>query len=105
MDQSANPEYSSYVNFFGRKVATFHGAAKIALKNKTEILFGYGQRTRNYKYLITMDKIEYDDLTKYNDENVNILTERINRKLEEAIKKNPGQWLWVHRRFKHIKEN
>jgi lauroyl/myristoyl acyltransferase len=32
VDQSANPDYSVYVDFFGRKVATFDGPAKMALK-------------------------------------------------------------------------
>jgi lauroyl/myristoyl acyltransferase len=52
-----------------------------------------------------MEKIAYDDLNGgATDENVSILTSRINQKLENAIRENPEQWLWVHRRFKHIQK-
>lgn len=105
VDQSAHPLYSVYANFFGHKVATFSGPAKMALKFKTELIFAYAERLPNYTYYITMDMIKYDDLKEYNDENVLILTERINKKLEAAIRANPAQWLWFHRRFKHIKDD
>jgi Kdo2-lipid IVA lauroyltransferase/acyltransferase len=105
VDQSAHPVYSVYADFFGHKVATFSGPAKMALKFKTELIFGHAERLPNYTYYIYIDKIEYDDLKEYNDENVLILTERINKKLENAIRANPSQWLWFHRRFKHLKDN
>lgn len=105
MDQSAPPDYSVFADFFGQKVSTFSGPAKIALKNNTELIFGYPYRNKNYNYIIKIDKIKYDDLKGgATDENVQILTERINKKLEAAIRENPDQWLWVHRRFKHIKK-
>jgi Kdo2-lipid IVA lauroyltransferase/acyltransferase len=105
MDQSAPPDYSVYANFFGKKVSTFAGPAKIALKNNTELIFGSPYRNKNFNYIIKLDKITYDDLKGgATDENVTILTTRINAKLENAIRECPEQWLWVHRRFKHIQE-
>lgn len=105
MDQSANPDYSVYADFFGKKVSTFAGPAKIALKNDTEIVFAYAARSKTYKYIVKVDKIDYSDLKGgATDENVQTLTERINQKLEHAIRENPDQWLWLHRRFKHVKE-
>lgn len=105
MDQSAHPDYSVYADFFGIKVATFSGPAKIALKNNTEIIFAYSTRNKHYNYYIKIDKIDYSDLNGGpTDENVQILTERINEKLEAAIREHPEQWLWIHRRFKHIQK-
>lgn len=104
VDQSAHPVYSVYADFFGHKVATFSGPAKMALKYKTELIFAYGVRNQNYKYFITVEKINYDDIRDYNEENIKILTERINKKLEGVIRENPDQWLWFHRRFKHLKD-
>lgn len=77
----------------------------MALKYQTELLFAYGIRSKNYKYFITLEKIDYDDIREYSEENIQKLTDRINEKLENVIKKYPDQWLWVHRRFKHIKNN
>jgi Kdo2-lipid IVA lauroyltransferase/acyltransferase len=105
VDQSAHPVYSVYAKFFGHKVATFSGPAKMALKFKTELIFAHAERLPNRTYYIYIDKINYDDLKEYNDENVLILTERINKRLENAIRAHPDQWLWFHRRFKHTKDN
>jgi Kdo2-lipid IVA lauroyltransferase/acyltransferase len=105
MDQSAHPDYSVYAKFFGQKVSTFAGPAKIALKNNTEIVFAYGYRSKTYKYFITVEKIECSDLIGgATNENVEILTGRINEKLEHAIREHPDQWLWLHRRFKHVRK-
>jgi KDO2-lipid IV(A) lauroyltransferase len=103
IDQSANPDYSVYVNFFGKNVATFSGPSRIALKKRPLLIFGYGVRQKDFSYKMYFENINYDDLTEYNDENVIELTQRIQTKLEEVIRKNPGQWLWLHKRFKHTK--
>jgi len=103
MDQSANPDYSVYSDFFGVKVSTFSGPSKIALKNNTEMLFAYGYRTSSFKYNIVWEKIDHSDLTGGpNENNIQILTDRINKSLEKVIREHPEQWLWIHRRFKHI---
>lgn len=103
-DQSANPDYSVYINFFGQNTATFSGPAKIALKKRPGLIFGYSVRKENYNYEIRFEKIEYGDLIDLNDTNITILTQRIQNKMEEIIRNNPGQWLWLHKRFKHIRK-
>ncbi len=103
VDQSANPDYSVYVKFFGQRAATFSGPAKIALKQRPGLILAYGIRNANYTYNINFEKIEYDDLTDYNDENIIELTQRIQSRFEEIIKAYPDQWLWFHKRFKHVK--
>ena len=103
IDQSANPDYSVYVNFFGQNTATFSGPAKIALKKRPGLILAYGTMKKDFSYVINFENIEYEDLQEYTDDNVVKLTQRIQSKLEEVIRKDPGQWLWLHRRFKHIK--
>ena len=103
IDQSANPDYSVYIYFFGQRVATFSGPAKIALKKRPGLILAYGLRKTDYSYDINFEKIEYDDLTEYNDNNVTELTQRIQTGFENVIRKNPAQWLWLHKRFKHTK--
>jgi len=101
IDQSANPDYSVYVNFFGQRVATFAGPAKIALKKRPGLILAYGVRNSDYTYDINFEKIEFNELTEYNDDNVTELTQRIQTGVENVIRKHPGQWLWLHKRFKH----
>jgi len=104
VDQSANPDYSVYVDFFGKKVATFDGPAKMALKFGVELVLGYGIRTKDFNYEINFEKIDYEDIKEFNDDNIVKLTQRIQKGIENVITQYPGQWLWFHRRFKHIKE-
>lgn len=103
IDQSAHPDYSSYVDFFNVKVSSFSGAAKFALKFNTELIFAYFKRGNNLKYNFKSFKVDYSDLKGYSKENIEILTQRLQKCLEDCIREEPYQWLWFHRRFKNIK--
>lgn len=100
-DQSANPDYSVYINFFGMEVPAFSGPAKLAERLKPVLLLAYGKRHKDYSYVMRFEKINYDDINIKSDESIKILTQRIQNKFEELIRKDPGQWLWFHKRFKH----
>ncbi len=105
IDQSANPDNSVYVRIFNQLTATFSGPAKIALKKRPALVVGSAKRNADYSYKITFKEIDYDDITGYNEKNVKDLTQRIQSNFEDIIRKNPGQWLWLHKRFKHIRKN
>ncbi|MEP7145385.1 MAG: lysophospholipid acyltransferase family protein, partial [bacterium] len=105
IDQSANAEYSAYVNFFGMNVPSFSGPAKIALRQRPELIIAYGLRQKDFSYEVFFEKINYSDLNESSDENITELTQRIQSKMEEVIRKCPEHWLWFHRRFKHRKIN
>ncbi len=98
-DQAGHSDYSVYTELFNVSVPSFPGAARIALKLNSEIIFGYGVRNKEGIYDVHFEKISKDDLT-YNEEGIQILTQRIQSKTEEVIRKNPEQWLWFHKRFK-----
>ena len=104
IDQSAHPDYSVYVDFFGKKVATFAGAARMALKQGSPVVMGYMIRDEKAKYNINFEAIKYDDIPEDTEANVIELTQRMQRKLEDIIRQYPDQWFWFHRRFKHVKE-
>jgi len=103
IDQSAHPDYSVYIKFLGQNTAAFSGPAKIALKKRPELIMGYALRDKDYKYEVFFSNINYDDITEYNSENIKLLTQRIQIEFEKIILKNPGQWLWLHKRFKHVR--
>ncbi|MEZ4823568.1 MAG: lysophospholipid acyltransferase family protein [Ignavibacteria bacterium] len=102
-DQSAHPDYSVYVNFLERKYRLFPGPAKIALKLRPVLIFGYGIRQKDYTYDIMFENINYDDLEESSEANIRILSQRISDCMEKIIRENSGQWLWFHKRFKHMK--
>jgi len=100
-DQSA-PKESVPVRFFGREVPTFQGPAAFALKTGATILLGVARRTPADTYEITFEKIPGDDLHGATQENIRLLTERHVRRTEELIRREPGQWMWMHKRWKHV---
>lgn len=103
VDQSAHPDYSSYIDFFGIKVTAFSGPAKLALKLRPGLILAYEQRQKDYTYKLYFEKIVYDDLDERSEDAVTMLTQRIQSQFENVIRKSPGEWLWFHKRFKHIK--
>lgn len=99
IDQSAHSQYAEYVKLFGIDVPAFPGAVKIALRTDCELIFAYGIR-KNFKYEIFVERI---NTTAYGDESkadAHSLVQLVNKRLEEVIRKYPGQWLWFHKRFK-----
>jgi len=98
-DQAA-PANSVRVPFFGRLVPTFEGVARFALKTRCTILLGECSRTNIGTYEMTFHEIPFDDLSDASEENIRILTERHTQALEHIIRKEPGLWLWQHKRWK-----
>jgi KDO2-lipid IV(A) lauroyltransferase len=104
IDQSAHPDYSVYIDFFGKKAATFAGPARYALKYNVPVVLGYGIRNDDFTYDIYFEPVKYDDMNGYTEENIIELTQRMQKALENVIRENPSQWLWFHKRFKHVKQ-
>ena len=101
-DQSA-PKESVYVKFFGRSVATFQGPAAFALKSRAPVVMLFMIRQQNGTYKLFSEEIPCSDLEEYNQENVEILTQRHVAVLEKWISQYPEQWLWMHKRWKNVK--
>lgn len=99
IDQAAHSKYAEYVKLFNISVPAFPGAVKIALKTGCELVFAYGVRI-DYKYEIFIERINTTVYSDKNENDVNLLVQLVNKKLEDAIRKYPGQWLWFHKRFK-----
>ncbi len=98
-DQSAYAN-DLFVDFFGRPAATFDAPAALCLKFDIPMIFGVTVRQADGTYVIKLEEIKHDDLQ--NDkEGVLELTRRHVKKLEEMIRKHPGHWAWMHRRWKH----
>ena len=102
-DQSASPE-GVYVEFFGRKVTTHQGPAVFALRSRVPMQIGFIIRQEDGTYEVILEEIPYYDLTEYNEDNVRELTRRHTAVLERYIRLYPDHWLWMHRRWKHTKE-
>jgi len=100
-DQSATRE-SEYVPFFGRNVATFRGPAAFALRAGAPVKMAFLVRRPDGTYDFIVEQVPTGDLDGASDENIRELTRRHTAVLEKHVRLHPDQWLWMHRRWKHI---
>ncbi len=99
-DQSA-PREREYVEFFGRPAATYEGPAVFALRSGAPIVMAFLVRQKNNTYELVFEELPTADLHEASDENIRELTRRHVRLLERYVREYPGQWLWLHKRWKH----
>jgi len=85
--------------FFGRDAMTTPAPAALALKLKVPMIFASNKRLGGARFAVTVyPPLEFtpsgDD-----DADMRTMTAAINLRLEEMVRADPGQWLWIHRRW------
>ncbi|MDP2362181.1 MAG: lysophospholipid acyltransferase family protein, partial [Ignavibacteria bacterium] len=95
------PEESIKLEFFGRKTSVYTGPAVLSLKMNTPIIYGITVRQPDYTYIANIEEISRENLPENYEEKVKVLSERMLKYLEDAIRKTPDQWFWMHKRWKH----
>ena len=95
------PEEGIKLEFFGRKTSVYTGPAVLSLKMNVPIIYGFTIRQPDFSYRCNVVEISRENLPYNYDEKVKVLSERILRYLEDVIRKNPEQWFWMHKRWKH----
>jgi KDO2-lipid IV(A) lauroyltransferase len=96
-DQDYGPEGAVYVPFFGQRAATLTAASRIAGFNNSPVVLVRQHRDNRHKRYT----LEFTSLTPplpSGDELVDATT--INAAVEQAIRQQPSQYLWMHKRFK-----
>ncbi|MGB9766543.1 MAG: lysophospholipid acyltransferase family protein [Sulfurihydrogenibium sp.] len=100
VDQNALRHRGYFVDFFGLKASTVNFPAKLVAKYDVPILFAYIYfNEENTKYYINVESIDYQKGSKEEETAYNV-TQAYTKKVEEAVKKHPDQYLWVHKRWK-----
>ena len=83
-------------NFFGQNALTTTIPAQFVKKFNTKVVPIYIERLNNNKFKITVqDIIEFD-----NTHDIETITFKLNKILENMVLKNPAQWIWTHDRWK-----
>ncbi len=100
-DQDAG-QRGLYVNFFGRPASTHKAIALLAIEHQAPVVVGYARRIGpGFRYEVGCDAIiEPSEWTGTSDD-VQLLTQRYTSALEKIIRRDPEQYLWLHRRWKH----
>jgi len=86
-----------WTTFMNQETPFFLGPEKLAVANNMPVVYLDLQKTARGKYCIEFSLIEeYPAATAQYE-----ITEKYVKKLEAAIYKNPSNWLWSHKRWKH----
>lgn len=95
-DQNFSYQFE-YIDFFKQPAATVLAAARIAQITQSPVIPWSAYRGKSGKYVIEF----HEPLKYFNDKNTSKTLEKMNSWFELKIRKNPEQYLWVHRRFKN----
>jgi KDO2-lipid IV(A) lauroyltransferase len=100
-DQDAGPK-GLFVDFFGKPASTHKAMALMAIQHQAMVVVGAARRINGrFEYEVDIAKvIEPEDLPAGPDA-VELLTREMMEGLENIIRKDPAQYLWLHRRWKH----
>jgi KDO2-lipid IV(A) lauroyltransferase len=99
-DQNAGSK-GLFVDFFGRKASTYKSIGLLAMQYDVPVVIGYSRRVADqFKFVIGAQDIIYPDDWKRQDDPLRYITQRYTKAIEDMIRSDPGQYWWVHRRWK-----
>ncbi len=99
IDQDTDVE-GVFVDFMGRQAWTPAAAASMAVKFGAPIVFGHTYRMKNNKHAGWIEG-PIDLIRTGNDEkDIATNTARLTKMIENCIRNNPEQWVWMHRRWR-----
>lgn len=87
------------VPFFGRDALTTPAPAALALKMGAHIIMAANRRVGGPRFHVTVQPELEFNASGNEAEDVARLTAAIQARIEEMVRANPGQWLWIHNRW------
>ena len=88
------------IDFFGRPASTHTLIGMLHLVTGTPLIFGYSRRLAPRRFKFTALAPITIERTGNKDRDLRTILELLNRHLEDAVREEPGQYLWAHRRWR-----
>jgi KDO2-lipid IV(A) lauroyltransferase len=98
-DQTPLPDRAYWMEFLNQDTPVFLGIEKIALKIRYPIVYISIRRVKRGYYTVFAERIELSSKL----QTTGAITEIHSRRLEADIRSQPENWLWTHRRWKHVR--
>ena len=99
-DQNAGRK-GIFVDFFGRKASTYKSIALLAMRYEVPIIVGCARRIgRDFNYEMHVNRVIQPAEWADKDDPLRWITQEYTSYLEALIREAPGQYLWIHRRWK-----
>lgn len=100
IDQNVAAKEGVFVNFFGRPACATTGVALMAMHTGATVLPIFTTRMPDGRYLTEIGPPVETLNTGNRDQDVLANTQNYNSVIEDHVRKYPGQWLWLHQRWK-----
>jgi len=99
-DQNAGDD-GLFVPFFGRLASSYKSIGLLALHYRVPVVAGYAARLGDrFRYEVRVSDIIRPEEWEAQPDPLFYLTARYARALETMVREEPGQYLWIHRRWK-----
>ena len=100
-DQNAGSK-GLFVDFFGRKASTYKSIGLLAMNYEVPVIIGYARRhpRKPFFFECVMQDIIWPADWKSQEDPLHYITQRYTRAIEDMVRADPAQYLWVHRRWK-----
>ena len=104
LDQFMGPPIGTRTKFFGKETGTAMGLALMADRTGAPVLPTYIYRNPDGTHVIVAEPpIPYLD-NGLREENIAAMTQIYTDKVEDIVRRHPGQWMWIHRRWKEFRD-
>ncbi len=91
-----------WANFFGRPASTYKSIGLIAIQYDMPISVGMSRRVGNeFFFEIEVSRVIEPHEWKDKDDPLQWVTQEFTTEMENLIRKDPSQYWWLHRRWKH----
>jgi len=99
-DQNAGRK-GIFVDFFGRKASTYKSIGLLAMEYEIPVVIGYARRLDNkFCFRVAAQDIIYPEDWRDQPDPLRYITQRYIKAIEDMVRDDPTQYLWMHRRWK-----
>ncbi len=83
------------------KASTYKSIGLLAMEYNVPVVIGYARRLdERFRFVVGVQDIIYPEDWKSQDDPLRYITQRYTKGIEDFVRDDPGQYLWVHRRWK-----
>ena len=101
IDQKISSKEGVPVQFFGHEVMAVASCAVLQMRFHPPVIPVFLMKTARRRYkLIIGDAIDWQDDGSPKEEQIQKLTQKYQRVIEETIRQYPDQWFWMHNRWR-----
>ena len=100
LDQNAGEGEGVFVPFFGRLACTYASLARLSLMMDLPVIPAASVRRPDGTFKGTISPPIFPEKTLPADQAISRQTTLYSKALEDLIRPNPEQWIWMHRRWK-----